>query len=263
MSAGPTIVSVLVGTEGHDQAAVANQGASSVPRGISPPLWSGLMRILDGQALSRPASVLDCGGGSGSLAVPLAVSGAHVTVVDISIDALSTLLRRATESGVSDRVTAVQGDVEALTEGLPSAEYDLVLAHGLLEGLANPSEAVRGVAAALRPGGAASLLIANPVASVIGRLLAGDVAAALDGFRRSSTSAYTAQAVIDQCTDAGLIVESIEGVGVFTELVPGLELERPGVMQTLLELEAASSSVSPYRDIASRLHVVARRPTAG
>ena len=244
-------------------AAEAINPTAGAPRGISPLLWSGLLRILDGRAGTGPISVLDCGGGSGSLAVPLAVRGARVTVVDISIDALSTLLRRAGESGVSDRVTAVQGDAEALLDVLPAAAFDLVLAHGVLESVPNPAEAVRQIAAVLRPGGAASLLLANPVAAVIGRLLAGDVSAALDGFRRSATSAYSAQAATDQCAAAGLAIESIEGIGVFTELVPGIDLERPGVMQTLGELEAASAGISPYRDIASRMHLVARRPTAG
>ena len=56
-------------------------------------------------------SVLDCGGGSGSFAVPLARAGALVTVVDISVDALATLRRRAGDAGVGERVEALQGDV--------------------------------------------------------------------------------------------------------------------------------------------------------
>ena len=47
------------------------------------------------------AALLDCGGGSGTFAVPLAAAGADVTVVDISADALATLQRRADEAGVA------------------------------------------------------------------------------------------------------------------------------------------------------------------
>ncbi len=278
-------MSVLVGTSAHDQAAAATQSGVTSPRGLSPLLWSRLLRILDGQRGSSPTSqpanpteqpgsqarepasqtvsVLDCGGGSGSLAVPLAARGAEVTVVDISIDALATLLRRATESGVSDRVIAVQGDAEALGEILPSAQFDLVLAHGVLENVPNPALAISQIASVLRPGGIASLLVANPVATVIGRLLVGDIAAALEGLRRSTTSAYSIEAATSHCADAGLTIDSIEGIGVFTELVPGIELERPGAVRALTELEEAAAGLSPYRDIASRLHIVARRPVAG
>ncbi|MGI8666389.1 MAG: methyltransferase domain-containing protein [Jatrophihabitans sp.] len=238
----------------------AVQGA---PPGLSPLLWSRLLQILDAQAAADPVQVLDCGGGSGSLAVPLAARGAQVTVVDISIDALATLLRRATEAGVADRVTAVQADAEAVAEVLPSASFDLVLAHGVLQSVANPAYAVRQLAGVLRPGGVASLLVSNPVAAVIGRLLAGDVSAALDGFRRSTATAYAPDAAIGQCLDAGLMIESVEGIGVFTELVPGIELERPGVLGVLADLEEAAATVSPYREIASRLHVLARRPATG
>jgi len=71
-----------------------------------------LARLLDDalQAVSAPESVphvLDCGGGSGTYAVPLAARGASVTVVDISADALATLARRAAEAGVGDRVRGV------------------------------------------------------------------------------------------------------------------------------------------------------------
>lgn len=247
-------------TQARDPATGGTQGDRGAPRGLSPLLWSRLLQILAGQAGTDPVTVLDCGGGSGSLAVPLAARGARLTVLDISIDALSTMLRRAAEAGVSDQVTAVQGDVEALTEVLPSAQFDVVLAHGVLESVPQPGQAIRQIAALLRPGGVASLLVANPVAMVIGRLLTGDVSAALEGFHRSATSGYGLAAATSQCEAAGLILDSIEGIGVFTELVPGIELERPGALRSLAELEQAAAAVSPYREIASRLHVVARRP---
>lgn len=205
--------------------------------------------------------MLDCGGGSGSLAVPLAAAGAELTVVDISIDALSTLLRRATEAGVSDRVRAVQGEVEALPELVPAGGYDLVLAHGLLESVPDRALVLRQLALMLKPDGVLSLLLANPVAAVLGRLLAGDVGAALSTFRRAQAGAGLVEAVAGECEQAGLTVESIEGVGVFGEFVAGVVLERAGVSALLAELEQAASALPPYRDIAARLHVIARRDT--
>ncbi len=230
-------------------------------RGRSPLLWASLQRVLSDLGSAAPR-ILDCGGGSGSLAVPLAAQGAQVTVVDVSIDALSTLLRRAAEAGVSDRVTAVQGEAESLTELVPAGAFDLVLAHDVLEDVANPELALRQVVTALRPGGVASVVVANPVAAVLGRVLIGDVTGALAAFHQPAHHAYDIDLLSDQCLAAGLQMHSVEGLGVFTDLVPGLELERPGAAAALAELENAVAGQAPYRDIASRLHVLARRPAA-
>jgi 2-polyprenyl-3-methyl-5-hydroxy-6-metoxy-1,4-benzoquinol methylase len=209
----------------------------------------------------RAPRVLDCGGGSGSLAVPLAGQGAEVTVVDVSIDALSTLMRRATEAHVSQRVTAVQGEAEALSELVPGGYFDLVLAHEVLENVTSLGGGLLQIATVLRPGGSTSVVVGNPVAVVLGRALAGDVSGALTALRRPSHHIYDLDALVGQCRAAGLDVESVDGIGVFSELVPGIELERPGNMTALAELETATAGLAPYRDIASRLHIMARRPT--
>jgi 2-polyprenyl-3-methyl-5-hydroxy-6-metoxy-1,4-benzoquinol methylase len=207
--------------------------------------------------------VLDCGGGSGSLAVPLAEQGAVLTVVDVSIDALATLMRRAAEAGVSDRVTAVQGEAESLAELVAAETFDLVLAHDVLEDVQNPVLVLRQIATVLRPDGVLSVVVANPVAGVLARVLAGDVAGALTILHRPAQQAYDAAALAELCLAAGLQSQSVEGLGVFTDLVPGIELERPGAIAALSELESAVAGQPPYRDIASRLHLRARRPAAG
>jgi S-adenosylmethionine-dependent methyltransferase len=233
------------------------------PRGRSPMLWASLRRVLDELGDSAAPRVLDCGGGSGSLAVPLAAQGALVTVVDVSIDALSTLMRRAAEAGVPDRITAVQGEAESLADLVPAGAFDLVLAHDVVEDLLNPVQAVRQIATVLRPGGVLSMVVVNPVAGVLSRVLAGEVSAALTAVQRPSQQAYDVDVLSNLCRAAGLQIRSVEGLGVFTDLVPGIELERPGAIAALSELEAAVAAKAPYRDIASRLHLLARRPGAG
>lgn len=274
-------MSVLVATDTPDRAPSGRlPGAATAvrsPRGRSPLLWASLLRTLqqakDAQRQGpdaaaaptppAPPSVLDCGGGSGSLAVPLAAQGAVLTVVDVSIDALATLMRRAAEAGVSDRVSAVQGEAESLTELVPPDAFDLVLAHGVLEDVPNPVLVMRQLAGVLRPGGMLSVVVANPVAGVLARVLTGDVSGALAALRRAADQSYDAATLADQCAAVGLQVESVEGLGVFTDLVPGIELERPGAIAALSELESAVAAQPPYRDIASRLHIQARRPAAG
>ncbi|HEX8095824.1 methyltransferase domain-containing protein [Jatrophihabitans sp.] len=254
-------------SDAPDQAAGGTQLSTPVaawsPRGRSPLLWAGLQRILQDWEGAAAPRVLDCGGGSGSLAVPLAAQGAVVTVVDVSIDALATLMRRAAEAGVSDRIAAVQGEAESLAQLVRADDFDLVLAHDVLEDVQNPVLVVDQIATVLRPGGVLSVVVANPVAGVLARVLTGDVTGALAAFSRPAPQAYDVTVLVNQCLAAGLQVQSVEGLGVFTDLVPGIELERPGAIAALAELESAVAGQPPYRDIASRLHVQARRPVAG
>jgi SAM-dependent methyltransferase len=210
----------------------------------------------------RPASVLDCGGGSGSFAVPLAEAGAQVTVVDVSVDALATLRRRADEAGVAERVQPVQADVESLADAVPAGSFDLVLAHGILEAVDQVAPAFEAIAATVRSGGLLSVLVSNPVAGVLARALAGDVAAALRELRGldADFSRPGPPAVQALCRSAGLLIEKVHGIGVFAELVPGSALDAPGALEALADLEAETSAREPFCDIASRVHILARRP---
>jgi SAM-dependent methyltransferase len=183
-----------------------------------------------------------------------------VTVVDVSVDALATLLRRASESQVHERVTALQGDAESLAQVVAGRDFDLVLAHEVLESVSNTAVAVAEIAAVLRPGGMTSLLVGNPVAVVLGRALAGDLTGALEAYRHPFFDGLTIDALVRDCAQAGLYVESVEGIGVFSDLVPGVELERPGALSALADLELVAATRAPFRDIAARLHVTARRP---
>jgi SAM-dependent methyltransferase len=231
-------------------------------------------RLLDDamRAVAQPTvapCVLDCGGGSGSTAVPLARAGARVTVVDVSADALATLHRRAAEAGVDGFVRSVQGDVEALGDLVPPASFDLALAHGVLEAIDHPEAALAGVTAAVRAGGLVSVLIGNPVAGVLSRVLSNDVPAALLDLHvlaGGSSGALDLTALQAMCARQGLVVEQVHGVGVFTELLPGADVDLPGNAgdradgEALAELEAFAAGRSPFREIAGRLHVLARRP---
>jgi SAM-dependent methyltransferase len=210
----------------------------------------------------QPPGVLDCGGGSGSFAVPLAQAGARVTVVDISVDALATLRRRAGDAGVATLVNPVQGDVETLGEAVGTSTFDLVLAHGILDAVDHVSTAFDAIAGAIRPGGLLSVLVANPVASVIARALAGDLTAALAELRglEADLARPGPDAVQALCRDRGLVVRQVHGIGVFSDIVPGRSLDVPGAREALDELEAVSATRPPFSDIAAKVHLLATRP---
>ncbi|MEV0155053.1 methyltransferase domain-containing protein [Micromonospora sp. NPDC050686] len=229
-------------------------------------IWSVLRSELDRRAGER-LTVLDVGGGTGGFAVPLAEAGHLVTVVDASPDALAALTRRAAEAGVADRVRAVQGDADALAGLVEPASVDLVLCHSVLEVVDDPAPVVAALAAALRPAGAASVLVAGRAAAVLGRAVSGhlDVAAALAadphgsaGPRDTLRRRYDAEGAAALLGAAGLAVEEIHGVRVLADLLPAPVSD--GQPAALVELELALAGRSPYRDLAAQLHLFARRP---
>jgi 2-polyprenyl-3-methyl-5-hydroxy-6-metoxy-1,4-benzoquinol methylase len=226
-------------------------------------VWAVLSRELDRAA--KPVHVVDVGGGTGGFAVPLAQAGHQVTVVDASPDALAALTRRAAEAGVGAQISALQGDVEALGDVVPAGSADLVLCHSLLEVVDDPATAVKALAAALRPGGAASVLVANRAAAVLARAISGH----LDVARRLLTDAAGSAGASDRLRrrydatsagallgDAGLMVEQVHGVRVIIDLVPSIVLDNES--EALQAFELAAASLSPYRDVATQLHLLAR-----
>ncbi|CCH20266.1 SAM-dependent methyltransferase [Micromonospora lupini str. Lupac 08] len=229
-------------------------------------LWSVLRAELDRRG-DAELTVLDVGGGTGGFAVPLARAGHRVTVVDASPDALAALTRRAAEAGVADRIVAVQGDGDALAGLVEPAGVDLVLCHAVLEVVDDPAPVVAALATALRPGGAASVLVAGRAAAVLGRAMNGhlEVAAALAadpagtaGPRDTLRRRYDAPGAAALLTAAGLTVEEIHGVRVLADLLPAAVAD--GQSASLVELELALAAQSPYRDLAAQLHLFARRP---
>jgi len=210
------------------------------------------------------ADVLDIGGGTGGFAVRVAELGARVTVVDPSPDALASLDRRARELTVE--VTARQGDLSSLLEVTGPASADLVLCHGVLEVVDDPAAALDTLRRVLRPGGVLSLLVAQRHAAVVARAMAGHFTQALTlldagpGERDGRAGhRFTADEATSLLSGAGFAVESVHGVRVFADLVPGslLDLE-PGATAALVELERAVSARPEYLPLAAQLHLLAR-----
>jgi SAM-dependent methyltransferase len=227
-------------------------------------VWAVLRQAIE--AVDRPLSVVDVGGGTGGFAVPLAVAGHRVTVVDASPDALAALDRRAAESGVADRVHAVQGDGDALADLFEPATIDLVLCHSLLEVVDDPEGVAKALAAILRPGGLASVLVANRAAAVLSRAIGGHLALASamltdpDGHagpRDTVRRRFDVSGAGALLAGAGLRVEQVHGVRVVADLLPGAVQEGQG--EALIAFELAASVAEPFRDIATQLHLLARR----
>ncbi|WP_106398504.1 class I SAM-dependent methyltransferase [Actinocorallia populi] len=231
----------------------AGQGGRAAVRELLAPLLE-----------AGPLDVVDVGGGTGHLAVPLAALGHRVTVVDPSPDALATLERRAAEAGV--RVRALQGEAAGLQDVVGARSADLVLCHSVLQYVEDLGAAVGALVAALRPGGGLSLLVPGALAAVVQRAVAGHfeearelLAAAPaggDGPRR-----FTPESLLELAAGAGLAEPEVHGVRIFADLVPGGHAEAdPHAAESLRALEAAAAVHPVLRSLAARLHLFARRP---
>jgi len=214
--------------------------------------------------VARDRDVLDIGGGTGGFAVRVAELGARVTVVDPSPDALAALARRARELDVE--VTSHQGDLSTLLDVTGRDSADVVLCHGVLEVVEDPQAALATLREVLRPGGVLSLLVGQRHAAVVARAMAGHFGQALalldagpadrDG---RAGHRFTVAEVTELVAGAGFDVETVHGVRVFADLVPGslLDLE-PGATGALVELERAVAERPEYLPLATQLHVLAR-----
>ncbi|KQU70975.1 methyltransferase [Phycicoccus sp. Root101] len=239
-------------------------------------VWTAVTGLLAAQQAARadgdiqPLRVLDLGGGTGGLAVPLAELGHQVVVVDPSPDALASLSRRSAERGVADRVTAVQGDADSLAAIVGDRLVDLVCCHGTLEVVDDPQATLTALAGVVAPGGHLSIVAAQRLAVVLARVLAGQFTQAHQALvsedgrwgaadplpRRFDAS--TLRSMVEQ---TGLVVEDVHGVRLFSDLVPSALIDSDADRAALLELEAAANRHPEFAflgQLGAAVHVLAR-----
>ena len=232
-------------------------------------VWAALDPLV---GAGTPLRVLDVGGGSGGSAVPLARLGHEVTVVDPSADALATLRRRAQTAGVGERVRGLQGDGDLLHElplgstGGDAGGYDLALCHAVLEVVDDPATTLGEITRALRPGGQVSIATANRAGAVLARALGGHPKEALalledrdpaPGRTRPARRRFGPADLLALVEGAGLTPGEWRGVAVVADLLDANSGADPAAVR---RLELALAATSPYRDVATGLHVLATRP---
>ena len=98
----------------------------------------------------RAPHCLDCGGGTGNLALKMLARGYDVTVVDVSAEMLAVLKEKARAGGHSPRL--VHNSVERFLEERHET-YDFVAFSSVLHHLYSYASIVQQAAAAVRPGG--------------------------------------------------------------------------------------------------------------
>jgi S-adenosylmethionine-dependent methyltransferase len=205
----------------------------------------------------RPLDIVDVGGGTGGIAIPLAERGHRITVVDPSPDALASLERRAADGGVTERIRGLQGDAAGLADLVPAHQADAVVCHRVLEVLEAPTEALQGMAGTLRRGGVLSLLVAQRHSLVLTQALAGHIALARRTYADPSRFDY--ERVIRLVEEAGYTVLASHGIGAISDQVPERVIEaESGAAAELAALESEISTDAAFRALAPHLHVLAQ-----
>lgn len=239
-------------------------------------VWETLDALLAEQvaAVGRPSlDVVDVGGGTGGLAVPLAALGHSVLVVDPSPDALAALQRRAADAGVAARIRAEQGDAGALAAVVGASSADLLLCHGVLEYVDDPKAAVLDMLDVLRPQAMVSILVAQRLGALLARALSGRFSSALRVLEDPQGRTGPDDPMPRRFDRAGLLalfeaaplrLRAVHGVRLFTDLLPGALVDGDiETGQALLDLERATSSHPELAAVSAQLHVVLQREPDG
>ena len=204
----------------------------------------------------RPLDMIDVGGGTGGVAIPLAVRGHRVTVVDPSPDALASLERRAAEAGVTGRIGALQGDAADLADLFRPTSPTLWSATGFLRCWKHPAR-LCGRWPALRRGGVLSLLVAQRHSLVLTQALAGHLSLARRSYADPSRFDY--DRVVELVEEAGFTVLATHGIGAISDQVPERMIEAEvGAYAELVALESEISTDPAFRALAPHVHVFAQ-----
>lgn len=214
--------------------------------------------------LGEGLRILDVGGGDGMDALPLALAGHDVTILDPSESWLGEAKRRAADAG-ADLATLVGG-----LDDLPEGEWDLVLCHFVLRYRPANAGDVRRLAAAVRPGGRLSVMEPNPASMVLRQLVTDGPEAALTELRADVKRAVTFDHDVRkvpmgdleaELASAGLRLTGRFGTRIANDLLTDNDAKNdPAYFDRLLELERELCDQEPFVRIAGMYQLVAERP---
>jgi ubiquinone/menaquinone biosynthesis C-methylase UbiE len=219
-----------------------------------------VLERLDAALPPPPAAVLDVGGGSGIIAVPLAQRGYEVTVLDPSPAMLELARGHARDAGAELRF--VEGGVERIAELAPGP-FDAICCHAVLMYLEDPATHLAAMRRVVAAGATLSLLEKNRLALAMRPGLRGDYAEALrvldepvaTGNLGIANRSRSADEWSDLLAAAGWQLDSWAGIRLFSDLAP--DALREGDYGELLALEREAGRREPYRSAARLIHLSA------
>jgi SAM-dependent methyltransferase len=207
-----------------------------------------------------PARILDVGGGTGVVAVPLAEGGYDVTMLEPSHGMRAIAAERIDGSGA--RVRLVAGGVEDLDDATPGP-FDAICCHAVLLYLDDPAEHLTTLRSVATSGAVLSLLEKNRLALAMRPGIRGDYAEALrvldDPIASGNLGIPNRSRAVDQwqtlLAAAGWRLDSWVGIRGFSDFAADDLAD--ATFDELLRLEREAGRREPYRSIARLVHLSA------
>ncbi|MEO6702805.1 MAG: methyltransferase domain-containing protein [Jatrophihabitantaceae bacterium] len=212
------------------------------------------------------SSLLDVGCGQGTQAIRQAERGCQVVGIDPSPDLLAQLRTAAGRAGVA--VECHLGVVENLAPILGHRSFDVVCAHGLLMYVDDVEATIASLADRVGPGGLLSITFRNGAALAFRPGMRRQWQQAIAAFDATSyrnelgvlAVAHKLDEISSIVARCGLQLEAWYGVRVFTDPAAVAEPVDEAQFERLLDAEQAAGRRDPYRQLASQLHLLGRRP---
>lgn len=216
---------------------------------------------------SRPLRVLDLGGGLGQFSIRLAALGHTVTYNDISTRMVDEAQRQAKLAGCFEAIAWQPGSYQSIVAqaGICQHRYDLILAHAMIEWLAEPHQLIADLSPLLSSGGLLSLSYYNRHGWEYRNLLRGNFNLLERPYQNQQGSltplhAFTYEQIAQWLTAAGLSVSSSSGIRVFCDYTSE---QRGGLTnpEAVVAKELECSTQQPFKWLGRYIHLLAGSAT--
>jgi len=225
-----------------------------------------LKRHITGTALT----ILDAGGGNGVEAIPFALQGHSVALLDCSAEMLTEARRKAEASNIVEFVNFYQGNIASIPTLFPEPQFDVILCHNVVEYLGDLDTSLKAICHPLKCKGFISVIVTNrysePYRQVLQELNLQAAYASLDTtfilskIFAASRKAYTPDELRGSLEEIGCSVVGQYGIRCVNDYIANNEIKNDPVFFAELEkLEYALSDRYPYYLLARFIHIIAQR----
>lgn len=207
--------------------------------------------------------ILDIAGGLGQIAIWLAKMGHQVTVADISSEMIQRSQQLATEAGVRNKINWIHSPIQQLDEKI-SGDFDLVIAHALLEWLDNPEKGFKKISQLTKPGTLLSLTFYNRQAIILHNVLRGNFRKVLSNNFRGEAGGLTPlnplqpDIVRSWIEQENFSIKQQTGLRSFYDYLAKTIKERISE-EDIIQMEIYLSRQQPFIDMARYIHLILRK----
>lgn len=232
--------------------------------------WANLCASVENIDKGNPGRALDIGGGTGAMAVRLALAGWRVAVADSSAAMLRLATKAAHAKQVAARIEFHLTDTDRIAELFRPQSFDLVICHNVLEYVDDPAGIFRAMRAVARPAGLISVLVRNRAGEAMREalksqdLVAADHALEAEWVRESlyggRARLFDPQGLHALTADAAFDVIAERGVRVLADYLPAALSETEDGYARLLDFELKIGAQPCFAAVARYLQIIARVP---